>query len=50
MRFGLIDWRAMNTSLQDVAIYDEYSLNMQSGDGVFRVEAELVSAGYFALL
>ena len=46
----ILDWRAMNSSLQDVAIYDDYSLNMQSGDRAFRVEAELVSAGYFALL
>jgi predicted permease len=46
----IVDWRAMNSSLQDVAIYDEYSLNLKTSDRAFRVEAELVSAGYFALL
>src|SRR5918994_5769117 len=44
------DWRAMNQTLEDVAIYEEYSLNLQAGAAVSRVEAELVSASYFPLL
>ena len=46
----ILDWRAMNSTLQDVSIYNEFSLNMQSGHEASRVEAELVSASYFPLL
>jgi putative ABC transport system permease protein len=46
----VLDWREMNASLQDVSIYNEFSLNMQSGHETSRVEAELVSASYFPLL
>ncbi len=46
----ILDWREMNASLQDVSVYNEFSLNMQSGRQASRVEAELVSASYFPLL
>jgi putative ABC transport system permease protein len=44
------DWRTMNRTLDDVARYDETSLNMRMGTEAVRVEAEIVSAGYFPLL
>lgn len=44
------DWGAMNATLQDVAIYDETSLNMRAGEETVRIEAEMVSASYFGLL
>jgi putative ABC transport system permease protein len=46
----VLDWRAMNASLQDLSIYNEFSLNMRSGHQAARVEAEMVSASYFPLL
>lgn len=46
----IADWRAMNTTLEDVALYDEISLNLRSGSEAVRVEAEMVSASYFPLL
>ena len=44
------DWRAMNRTLTDVAIYDDTSLNLTIGTETSRVETELVSAGYFNLV
>jgi putative ABC transport system permease protein len=44
------DWRSMNRTFSDVAIYDETSLNMTIGAEAVRVEAEMVSAGFFELL
>ena len=44
------DWRAMNRTFADVAIYDDTSLNMRLGTEAIRVEAEMVSAGFFELL
>ena len=44
------DWRAMNRSFSDVAVYDELSGNLKLGTESIRVEAEMVSAGYFELL
>lgn len=44
------DWRGMNGTLQDVALYDETSLNLRVGEETVRVEAEMVSASYFPLL
>jgi predicted permease len=44
------DWRAMNRTFTDVAIYDEISLNLRLGTEAFRVESEMVSAGFFDLL
>ena len=46
----VLDWRSMNTTLQDVSIYDETSLNMRAGNESIRVEAESVSPSYFPLL
>jgi predicted permease len=46
----VLDWRGMNQTFSDVAIYDETSLNLSLGTEPVRVEAELVSAGYFPLL
>jgi predicted permease len=44
------DWRALNRTLDDVVIYDETSFNLRVGAEAVRVEAEMVSAGYFRLL
>ena len=44
------DWRAMNRTFADVAIYDETSLNLRLGTEAIRVESEMVSAGFFNLL
>jgi predicted permease len=44
------DWRAMNTTLQDVSIYDEIALNARIDVEPMRVDAEMVSASYFPLL
>jgi putative ABC transport system permease protein len=44
------DWRAMNATLEDVAIFDETSLNLRVGDAAARVEAEIVSWSYFPIL
>jgi putative ABC transport system permease protein len=46
----VLDWRTMNQTLTDVAIYDETSLNMRVGTEALRVDAEMVSASYFNLL
>jgi predicted permease len=46
----IADWRALNKTLEDVAIYDETSLNMRIGSEAIRLEAEMVSAGYFPML
>src|SRR5687768_11325050 len=46
----VLDWRGMNQTFADVAIYDETSLNLSLGTEPVRVEAEMVSAGYFPLL
>jgi predicted permease len=44
------DWRRHNATLEDVAIYDDTSLNLRVGNEAVRVDAELVSAPYFPLL
>jgi putative ABC transport system permease protein len=44
------DWRSMNTTLEELAIYDEMSLNLRAGETVVRVDAELVGWSYFQLL
>jgi predicted permease len=44
------DWRSMNTTLDDVAIYDDISLNLRVDTEAIRVEAEMVSASYFPML
>ena len=46
----VLDWRTMNQTLTNVAIYDETSLNMRVGTETLRVETEMVSASYFDLL
>ncbi len=40
------DWRAMNRTFADIALYDDTSLNLRLGTEAIRVESELVSAGY----
>lgn len=45
-----LDWRAMNSTLTDLSVYDEFSLNLRAADGVERIDAEIVSASYFPLL
>lgn len=44
------DWRALNHTLDNVAVYDEISLNLRAGGEVRRVDAEMVSASYFDIL
>src|SRR5687768_11224253 len=44
------DWGAQATSLSAVSLYDETSLNLRTGDGAVRVEAEMVSPTYFPIL
>lgn len=46
----VLDWRSMNTTMQDVSTYDETSLNLRAGDQTLRVETESVNASYFPLL
>jgi putative ABC transport system permease protein len=46
----IADWRSMNTTLGDVALYDEISLNLRTATEAVRVDAEMVSASYFAIL
>lgn len=44
------DWARRTRSFEDVAIYDETSLNLRTTEGADRVEAEMVSASYFRML
>lgn len=44
------DWRSLNRTFDEVAVYDETSLNMRIGAEAIRVETEIVSAGYFPML
>src|SRR5918992_730086 len=44
------DCGRLNRTFENVAIYDETSLNLRSADGAERVEAEMVSASYFPML
>src|ERR671914_1641142 len=44
------DCGRLNRTFENVAIYDETSLNLRSADGAERVEAEMVSASFFPML
>ncbi len=44
------DWRSVNATLSDVAVYDDTSLNLRIGTEAVRVEAEMVSEPFFRLL
>jgi predicted permease len=44
------DWRALNQSFADVSAYDNFSLNLGAANEPRRVEAEMVSAGFFGIL
>jgi putative ABC transport system permease protein len=45
------DWKERSHTLQDVVLYDEIDLNMSlDGASAVRVDAEMVSAGYFQML
>src|SRR5262245_37230063 len=44
------DWRTMNTTLDDLAVYDETSVNLRVGTESIRVETEMVSSGFFQLV
>jgi predicted permease len=44
------DWARLSKSFDDVAIYDETSLNFRTSEGSERVEAEMVSASYWEML
>jgi predicted permease len=46
----VLDWARLNRAFESVSIYDETSLNLRTTDGAERVEAEMVSASYFAML
>jgi predicted permease len=46
----IADWRTMNATLADVSIYDEISLNVRGETEAVRVDAEVVSPSYFAIL
>jgi predicted permease len=45
-----LDWGRLNRTFENVAIYDETSLNLRTDNGAERVEAEMVSAPYFQML
>ena len=47
-----LDWARLNRTFENVAIYDETSLNLRTSDGSpsERVETEMVSASYFPML
>lgn len=44
------DWGRLNRTFENVAIYDETSLNLRTPQGAERVDAEMVSASYFSML
>ena len=44
------DWARLNRTFENVAIYDETSLNLRTPQGTERVDAEMVSASYFSML
>lgn len=44
------DWARLSRSFDDVAIYDETSLNLRTTEGTERIEAEMVSASYWRLV
>jgi predicted permease len=44
------DWNRLNGAFENIAIYDETSLNLQTVSGTERVDAEMVSASYFDML
>jgi putative ABC transport system permease protein len=44
------DWARLNHTFENVAIYDQTSLNMRTAQGAERVQAEMVSAPYFSML
>ncbi|HEX6059299.1 MAG TPA: ABC transporter permease, partial [Gemmatimonadaceae bacterium] len=44
------DWEQRNRTLERVSLYDTPSLNLRTEDGAERIEAEWVSASYFAIL
>ena len=46
----ILDWRARASTLDDVVIYDDASVNLRVGTASIRAEVELVSARYFPLL
>lgn len=54
IRFGsypeIRDWERLTRSFTDISIYNETSLNLSGEGEAERLEAEIVSPGYFALL
>jgi putative ABC transport system permease protein len=44
------DWARLNRTFENVAIFDETSVNLATMQGAERVEAEMVSASYFSTL
>jgi putative ABC transport system permease protein len=47
----VMDWRSMSSRLEDVSIYDQTNPTLSGAGGAARqLDAETVSAGYFALL
>jgi predicted permease len=46
----IADWRAMNHTLTDVALWDQSSLNLRTSSEPVRLTAEMVSGGFFHLI
>lgn len=44
------DWARLNRTLTDVSAYDQISLNLRTGSGADRLNAERVNSQYFSLL
>src|SRR3954463_3562216 len=44
------DWARLNQTFENVAMYDETSVNLQTTEGADRIDAEMVSASYFPML
>jgi predicted permease len=46
----IADWRAMNHTLSDVALFDAISLNLRTSAEPARLSGEMVSGGFFQLI
>jgi predicted permease len=46
----IADWRAMNRSFEDIAVFDPISLNLRTAADPERVQAEWVTSPYFRVL
>lgn len=46
----IADWRAMNHTLTDVALFDQVSLNLRTTSEPVRLSGEMVSGGFFQII